>query len=116
MSDDLEHWSGSDTAYGWGVPVDPGFIDLEAKKADPLQPGSSFALGAVLLDTADIADTHAAHVQVNCLYVGAYISTSSELTYKAAMLPSIPDRDQWLLAMKDEMASLHAHGTWALTP
>ena len=110
-SDDLEHWSGSDTAYGWGVTVDPGFTDLEAKNADPVQPGSSSALGAVLPDTADIADTCAPQVQVNCLYVGAYISTSSELTYKAAMLPSNPDRDQWLLAMKDEMASLHAHGS-----
>ena len=54
MSDDLEHWSGSDTASGWGVTVNPGFIDLEAKKADPVQPGSSAAPGAVLPDTADI--------------------------------------------------------------
>ena len=73
MSDDLEHWSGSDTAYGWGVPVDPGFIELEAKKADPVQPGSSAALVVLLPDTADTADTRAAHVQVNCLYVGANI-------------------------------------------
>jgi hypothetical protein len=30
VSDDLEHWSGSDTAYGWGVTVNPGFIVLGA--------------------------------------------------------------------------------------
>jgi len=115
-SDDLEPWSGSDTAYGWGVPVDPGFVDLEAKKAGPVQPGSSSALGAFLMVTADTADTPAAHVQVNCLYVGASVASTTELTYKAAMLHTNPDRDQWLLAMKDEMASLHAHGTWVLTP
>ena len=115
-SDDLDHWSGSDTAYGWGVPVDPGFVDLEAKKAGPVQPGSSSALGALLMVTADTADTPAAHVQVNCLYVGASAAPTTELSYKAAMLPTNPDRDQWLLAMKDEMASLHAHGTWVLTP
>eukprot|EP00798_Chlamydomonas_sp_ICE-L_P029094 gene29094-biopygen32958 len=115
-SDDLDHWSGSDTAYGWGVPVDPGFVELEANKAGPVQPGSSSALGALLPVTADTADIPAAHVQVNCLYVGASVAPSTELTYKAAMLPTNPDRDQWLLAMKDEMASLHAHGTWVLTP
>jgi len=47
-SDDLEHWSGSDTAYGWGVTVDSGFVDIEANKAGPVQPGSSSALGAIL--------------------------------------------------------------------
>jgi hypothetical protein len=117
-SDDLEHWAGCDTAYGWGVPVDPGFQELEANEADP-DPGTSDALEVLLpvtADTADTADIPAAHVQVDCLYVGAFISTSTELTYKAAMLPSNPDRDLWLQAMKDEMTSLHAHGTWALTP
>eukprot|EP00798_Chlamydomonas_sp_ICE-L_P028231 gene28231-biopygen32190 len=116
VSDDLEHWSGSDTAYGWGVPVYPGFDDLEAKEAGLVQPRMSAALGALLPVTADTADIPAAHVQVHCLYVGAFISTSTELSYKAAMLPTNPDRDLWLQAMKDEMASLHAHGTWVLTP
>ena len=26
-----------------------------------------------------------------------------------------PERDDWLLAMKDEMASIEGHGTWILT-
>ena len=31
------------------------------------------------------------------------------------MDPSNPERDQWMLAMKDEIESLRAHGTWLLT-
>ena len=30
------------------------------------------------------------------------------------MAQTNPDRDSWLLAMRDEMESLHAHGTWQL--
>jgi hypothetical protein len=71
-SDDLEVWAVSDTAYGWAVPVDPGFVDLEAINAGP-EPGNSSSVGALVPVTADIP---AAHVQVNCLYVGAYLSTS----------------------------------------
>jgi len=47
--------------------------------------------------------------------VGAYISAPTELSYKAAMDPSNPERDQWMLAMKDEVEFLRAHGTWVLT-
>eukprot|EP00798_Chlamydomonas_sp_ICE-L_P025607 gene25607-biopygen20095 len=61
VSDDLEHWSGSDTAYGWGVLVYPGFDDLEAKEAGLVQPRMSAALGALLPVTADTADIPAAH-------------------------------------------------------
>jgi len=32
------------------------------------------------------------------------------------MDPSNPDRDKWLLAIKDDIDSLRAHGTWVLTP
>eukprot|EP00798_Chlamydomonas_sp_ICE-L_P006560 gene6560-biopygen1754 len=69
-SDDLDHWSGSDTAYGWGVPVDPGFVELEANKAGPVQPGSSSALGALLPVTADTADIPAAHGSMASCYEG----------------------------------------------
>eukprot|EP00798_Chlamydomonas_sp_ICE-L_P017916 gene17916-biopygen26877 len=44
----------------------------------------------------------------------AYISTSSDISYKQAMDQSNPHRDGWLLAMRDKMESLHAHGTWQL--
>jgi len=111
LSDDLDEWAGSDTAYGWGVTVDPGFTDLEAKNADPVQLGSIPDLGV-----APPADTHVSHMGVDCLYLGAYISTSTELSYRDAMHPSNPERDQWLLAMKDEMESFRAHGTWIVTP
>ena len=47
--------------------------------------------------------------------MGAYISAPTELSYKAAMDPSNPDRDEWMLATKDEIESLRAHGTWVLT-
>ena len=67
----------SDTAYGWGVTVNLGFIELEAKNSDPVQPVSSPVLGVVLPATAD---TNVAHVGINCLYVGAYIFTSTTLS------------------------------------
>eukprot|EP00798_Chlamydomonas_sp_ICE-L_P004854 gene4854-biopygen15166 len=46
------------------------------------------------------------------LTLPAYISTSSDISYKQAMDQSNLHRDGWLLAMRDEMESLHAHGTW----
>eukprot|EP00798_Chlamydomonas_sp_ICE-L_P000910 gene909-biopygen3461 len=48
------------------------------------------------------------------LTLPAYISTSSDISYTQAMDQSNPHRDVWLLAMRDEMESLHAHGTWQL--
>eukprot|EP00798_Chlamydomonas_sp_ICE-L_P010398 gene10398-biopygen7540 len=48
------------------------------------------------------------------LTLPAYISTSSDISYTQAMDQSNPHRDGWLLAMRDEMESLHAHGTWQL--
>eukprot|EP00798_Chlamydomonas_sp_ICE-L_P023924 gene23924-biopygen18427 len=70
VSDDLEHWSGSDTAYGWGVPVYPGFDDLEAKEAGLVQPRMSAALGALLPVTADTADIPAALYKYTACYEG----------------------------------------------
>ena len=35
LSDDLDDWPTNDTGQGWGYPVFPGFITLEANKADP---------------------------------------------------------------------------------
>ena len=46
----------------------------------------------------------------------AYISHPQELTYASAMAENNPHRDDWLLAMKDEISSLESHGTWVLTP
>eukprot|EP00798_Chlamydomonas_sp_ICE-L_P001700 gene1700-biopygen14531 len=48
------------------------------------------------------------------LTLPAYISTSSDISYTQAMDESNPHRDGWLLAMRDKMESLHAHGTWQL--
>ena len=97
------------TGYGWGVPVMPGFATLEANNADPVDMAEP-VLGHVLPGGAD--DTHSG---AECPYVGAYISAPTELSYKAAMDLSNPERDQWMLAMKDEIESLRAHGTWVLT-
>jgi hypothetical protein len=74
-SDELEVCAGSDAVYGWAVPVVPGFVDLEANNAGP-GPGGSSSVGALVPVTADTADIPAAHVQVNCLYVRAFLSTS----------------------------------------
>ena len=38
-----------------------------------------------------------------------------ELTFNSVMASHNPERDDWLLAMKDEMASIEGHGTWILT-
>eukprot|EP00798_Chlamydomonas_sp_ICE-L_P017614 gene17614-biopygen26580 len=48
------------------------------------------------------------------LTLPAHISTSSDISYTQAMDQSNPHRDGWLLAIRDEMESLHAHGTWQL--
>jgi len=77
---DDEAWAMGTTGFGWGVPVMPGFASLEAKNADPF-------MGHVLNGGDD------------CPYVGAYLSAPTELTYEAAMDPSNPERDQWLIAM-----------------
>ena len=72
-----------------------GFASLEAKNADP-------SMGHVLDGGEDSP------------YVGAFLSAPTELTYKAAMHTSNPERDHWLIEMKDEIESLRAHGTWVL--
>eukprot|EP00798_Chlamydomonas_sp_ICE-L_P001000 gene1000-biopygen2355 len=46
----------------------------------------------------------------------AFISEPINLTYKRAVALDNPDREHWLLAMRDEMASLEGHQTWTLTP
>jgi hypothetical protein len=46
----------------------------------------------------------------------AFISHSQDLSHASAMAEDNPDREHWLLAMKDEVSSLEAHGTWMLTP
>ena len=38
-----------------------------------------------------------------------------KLTFNSVMASHNPERDDWLLAMKDEMASIEGHGTWLLT-
>ena len=63
-------------------------------------------VGALLPDGAD-----GTHSGVECPNLGAYIAAPTELSYKAAMDPTNPERDQWMLAMKDEIESLRAHGT-----
>ena len=109
LCDDLDDWPTNDAGQGWGLPVFPCFPTLEANKADP--PG---LYNPVLLDVLpECAD--GLHDGTNCPYVDAYISAPTELSYKAAMDPSNPERDQWLVAMKDEMESLRAHGTWVFT-
>ena len=109
LADDLYVGSTGDTGYGWGVPVMPGFATLEAYNADPADMAEP-VLGHVLPDGAD-----GIHSGAVCPHVGAYISAPTELSYKAAMDPSNPERDQWMLAMKDEIESLRPHGTWVLT-
>ena len=109
LSDDLDVWSMGDTGYGWGVPVHSSFATLEAINADPADMAEP-VLEDLLPDGAD-----GAHSGVECPYVGAYISAPTELSYKAAMDPTNPERDQWMLAMKDEIESLGAHGTSVLT-
>ena len=46
----------------------------------------------------------------------AFISIPCELSYAQAIALDNPERDAWLLAMRDEIASLEAHGTWILQP
>eukprot|EP00798_Chlamydomonas_sp_ICE-L_P007506 gene7506-biopygen17300 len=46
----------------------------------------------------------------------AFISSTTDLTYETATAADNPDRDAWIIACKDEMASVAAHGTWILTP
>eukprot|EP00798_Chlamydomonas_sp_ICE-L_P027385 gene27385-biopygen3230 len=46
----------------------------------------------------------------------AFISSTTDLTYETATAADNPDRDAWIIACKDEMASIAAHGTWILTP
>eukprot|EP00798_Chlamydomonas_sp_ICE-L_P010399 gene10399-biopygen7542 len=46
----------------------------------------------------------------------AFISEPINLTYERAVALDNPDREHWLLAMRDEMASLEGHQTWTLTP
>ena len=88
----------------------PGLTTLEANNADP--PGLS---DHVLLDLLPDGADSGSHWDFEDPFVGAYISAPTELPYKAAMDPSNPERDQWMLAMKDEMESPRAHGTWFLT-
>ena len=88
QSEDLDVWTTGDTGYGWGVPVHPGFANLEANNADPAGSAKP-VLGALLPDGANgsLSGTE-------CPCVGAYISAPTELSYKAAMDPSNPERDQ----------------------
>jgi hypothetical protein len=83
-----------DTGYGRGVPVDPGYTGSN----EPIE-----------------AHTALLPLPVECPY-SAYISEPQALTYLSVTAPSNPDRDSWLIAMKDEDDSLKAHGTWVLTP
>jgi len=107
LSDDLEDEPTSDTVRGWGCSnVFPGLTTLEANNADPTGL-SDHDLLDLLPDGADSGT----HSDFEDPYVGAYISAPTELSYKAAMDPTNPERDQWLLDMKDEMESLRAHGT-----
>eukprot|EP00798_Chlamydomonas_sp_ICE-L_P019275 gene19275-biopygen28119 len=46
----------------------------------------------------------------------AFISSTTDLTYETATAADNPDRDAWIIACKDEMASIAPHGTWILTP
>eukprot|EP00798_Chlamydomonas_sp_ICE-L_P032401 gene32401-biopygen8651 len=48
--------------------------------------------------------------------IPAFITHSTELDYATAMAPDNLEREQWRLAMKEELASLEAHHTWLLTP
>eukprot|EP00798_Chlamydomonas_sp_ICE-L_P011701 gene11701-biopygen15863 len=67
-----------------------------------------------LVDNPLFLDATSASGSVSGGDTPAYISTSSDISYTQAMDQSNPHRDGWLLAMRDEMESLHAHGTWQL--
>ena len=43
-------------------------------------------------------------------------TSAAPLSYKAATALDNPEREHWLIAMKDEVSSLTAHGTWLLCP
>lgn len=46
----------------------------------------------------------------------AFISIQCELSYAQAIALDNPEREEWQLAMRDEIASLEGHGTWILEP
>eukprot|EP00798_Chlamydomonas_sp_ICE-L_P016069 gene16068-biopygen25060 len=67
--------------------------------------------------TLDIRSDPAASLSSSSHHpIPAFITHSTELDYAAAMALDNPEREQWRLAMKEELASLEAHHTWLLTP
>ena len=45
-----------------------------------------------------------------------FVSRPADLTYATATAPSNNQREHWISAMEEEMASLRGHATWYLTP
>ena len=97
----------------------PPSFPIEPVVPSPVFPPSPF----VDSDIADeversppLTSEDGVHVEVPEPVGDAFISITCELSYKAAIALDNPDREEWLLAMRDEMASLEGHGTWFLEP
>eukprot|EP00798_Chlamydomonas_sp_ICE-L_P004797 gene4797-biopygen15088 len=112
----------SDSPVGTAAGSDSGFriSDSESGPVLSSSPTSDLVDNPLFLDATSASDsvsggdTPEPVSEAPGLTLRAYISTSSDISYKQAMDQSNPHRDGWLLAKRDEMESLHAHGTWQL--
>ena len=111
---------------GWGIPTFP-------RQATASKPRAAVAPAPVFFDGSRTRSRAVAETLVADTFfvpplsvfppsapssgapVSQFISTPCNLTYKVAVALDNPDREHWLVAMKDEMSSLTAHGTWLLT-
>eukprot|EP00798_Chlamydomonas_sp_ICE-L_P025937 gene25937-biopygen20436 len=112
----------SDSPVGTAAGSDSGFRNSDSESGPVLSssPTSDLVDNPLFLDATSASgsvsggDTPEPVSEAPGLTLPAYISTSSDISYTQAMDQSNPHRDGWLLAMRDEMESLHAHRTWQL--
>eukprot|EP00798_Chlamydomonas_sp_ICE-L_P032609 gene32609-biopygen11978 len=112
----------SDSPVGTAAGSDSGFHNSDSESGPVLSssPSSDLVDNPLFLDATSASgsvsggDTPKPVSEAPGLTLPAYISTSSDISYTQAMDQSNLHRDGWLLAMRDEMESLHAHGTWQL--